>query len=190
MEGVNLFLTGRPGCGKTTAVTRVLEGWTDEARGMVTEEVRSPSGARTGFRLRTLDGREGTLARTGVKGKPRVGRYRVFLEDLETVAVPAVTPGDDGGTLIVIDEVGKMECFSPAFRDAVESALDSAHPVLGTVPLRASGFPSRVKARPDVTILEVTAENRDDLPEAILSILGGKGLDEVPFDPEKDKPPE
>jgi nucleoside-triphosphatase len=173
LPGKNLLLTGRPGCGKTTLLTRVLERWTGEVRGLVTVESRSSGGGRTGFSLRTLDGREGVLARAGEPGTPRVGKYRVHLEDLEALAVPAIAPDRDTDTLLVIDEVGKMECFSGAFRCAVEAALDSLHPVLGTVPLRASGFPARVKSRPDVTVLEVTSGNRAALPEEIHALLRG-----------------
>ena len=51
-----LLLTGPPGCGKTTAVQRVLEvlaqrgsSCAPKAHGFVTQEQRGPDGRRTGF---------------------------------------------------------------------------------------------------------------------------------------------
>jgi nucleoside-triphosphatase len=71
-------------------------------------------------------------------------------------------------SLIVIDEVGKMELFSPAFREAVEMALDSPKQVLGTVMARPQAWVDAIKARPNVSLVEVTTLNRSTLPEQIL----------------------
>lgn len=67
----------------------------------------------------------------------------------------------------LIDEVGKMELFCPAFVDAVPRLLDDAVPVLLTVAQKGQGLIAQVKARADVRLVTVTEENRDGLPEEL-----------------------
>jgi nucleoside-triphosphatase len=124
-----------------------------------------------GFTIETLDGRSAMLADVRLREGPRVGRYRVQVASLERVAVPALAPRA-GVRLLVVDEIGKMECHSARFCDAVRAALDAPVPVLGTIARHGSGFIAEVRRRPDVTILEVTVENRDALPARLVRMLG------------------
>ena len=68
---------------------------------------------------------------------------------------------------VIIDEIGKMECFSPPFVDAVRGLLDGSTPVTATVAVSGGGFIAEAKGRPDVELWEVTAANRDDLPQRL-----------------------
>ena len=166
----NLFVTGLPGTGKTTLIRKVLErlppGMT--ASGFYTAEIRE-AGERVGFAVNTLDGRRGLLAHVGIGSRARVGRYGVDVKGFEDLVLPLLEAGRAG--LYVIDEVGRMECFSRAFCDKVRALLDSGAPVLGTVALKGGGFIAEVKARDDVALFEVTVKNRDVLPGEILRIL-------------------
>jgi nucleoside-triphosphatase len=63
----------------------------------------------------------------------------------------------------VIDEIGPMEIRSAIFRDAVNEALESEVPVLGTIFARPLLFTDAIKARPDVTLIEVRPDNRERL---------------------------
>ena len=98
-----------------------------------------------------------------------MGKYGVDLEFLEGVALSAMRP--DPGTLIVIDEIGKMECFSRPFIDAVKGLLGSPETVLGTVALGGSPFIREVRNNPGVVLIEVTSQNRDGLVEEIINRL-------------------
>jgi len=167
---VNLLITGRPGVGKTTVVEAVVAALPRTASGFFTRERRA-SGARRGFAIETLDGGTAVLADVGRRSGPRVGRYRVSLEDLDRIAVPAIVPRP-GVTLVVIDEIGRMECLSRRFCAAVREALDAPIPVLATIARGGGGFISEVQGRRDVTVLEVTAQNRDGLPARIVALLG------------------
>lgn len=165
----NVLLTGRPGVGKTTVIRRVveeLEGW--RARGFYTRELRRGA-QRIGFQVVTLDGQEGRLAEVGLDSPYRVGRYAVDLEDFERLALPTLaTPEAD---LLVIDEIGKMECFSRAFQQAVRCALDGRVPVLGTVGQGGGSFMRSVRGRRDVQLIEVTRANRRGLPGRLAQTL-------------------
>jgi nucleoside-triphosphatase len=167
----NVLLYGRPGVGKTTLVMRVVERLpAGQATGFYTQEVRQ-GGTRRGFEVITLDGRRGLLAHVEKKSRYRVGKYGVDLPGFEAVALPAIVPAQAGDSIIVIDEIGKMECFSEEFRRRTLAALDSAARVLATVPLRGKAFVERLKARPDVTLLEVSKANRDELVERLVTAL-------------------
>lgn len=171
----NLLLTGRPGVGKTTLVRRVLEELGDiPATGFYTVEIRT-GGRRLGFRIVTLDGREAILAHVETRSKHRVSRYGVDVAAFERVALPSMAP-DLPTCLLVIDEIGKMECYSQAFRETIVCALDADTPVLATVALRGDRFIEGLKAREDVELVEITPANRDNLVKQLAAALKGKLL--------------
>jgi nucleoside-triphosphatase len=170
-----ILLTGRPGTGKTTAIRRIADALGDRAGGFYTREVRA-AGRRTGFELVTLAGEAAPLATRdpGVtfRRPAPFGRYRVNLDAIDAAGVPALLDALHRGQVVVVDEIGPMEILSPRFRDAILTLLDSEAAVVGTVVLRPQPFADRVKAHPRVTVRTITVDNRDDLPEQVLSALG------------------
>jgi nucleoside-triphosphatase len=167
-----VLLTGRPGVGKTTCVLAVLEMLQAPAGGFVTEEVRE-HGTRVGFALRTLDGRRATLAHARQAGPPRVGKYGVRLEALTGLGVPAIRDAAAAGRLVVVDEIGKMEMASAAFRDAVDAVLRGVAPLFGTILTAPHPWADRIKADPRVRLVEVTRANRAALPAELAAYLEG-----------------
>ena len=89
------------------------------------------------------------------------------IENVDTIAAAAIKP--EPGRIIILDEIGKMECFSPLFRETAILALDSENIVIGTITLGGGEFIEGLKKRPDMEIIEVTKENRDTLHELVLS---------------------
>jgi nucleoside-triphosphatase len=173
--GRALLLSGRPGVGKTTVIQAVVDKLGSEAGGFYTEEIRE-AGRRTGFRLIAVGSGEaeaGMLAGIGIPSRHRVGRYGVKLDDLDRVGVRAILQAVEGPgvALVVIDEIGKMELFSHAFRDAVEAALASPKPVLATIMGGRQPWVEALKLRPDVIVTEVTPQNREGLPDQIVRWL-------------------
>jgi len=65
--------------------------------------------------------------------------------------------------VLLIDEIGKMECHSSRFRQLISSLLDADKPLIATISLRSEGFISEIKRRPDVRVLELTTANRESL---------------------------
>ena len=164
------LLTGRPGVGKTTCLRKALDLLRVPAGGFFTEELRDRE-RRVGFRLETLDGRRATLAHADRPGGPRVGRYGVNLEALERVGVPSIRTGVRRGDLVVIDEIGKMEMASAAFRSAVEEVLAAPVIMLGTILESPHPWADRVKGHPAVALVEVTAANRESLPDRLAGLV-------------------
>jgi len=167
----NLLVTGRPGVGKTTLIRGVAgRPIAEKAAGFFTQEMRE-GGKRTGFKIETLNGAVGTLASVSVGSGPRVGRYRVNLDDLESVGVASIEKGLEGCDLIVIDEIGKMELFSNRFRDVVERAFDSRIRVLATIRMDPGRFTERLTSRKDTEVLLLTEANRDSVFKKVLSFV-------------------
>ena len=165
----NILLNGMPGVGKTTIIQKVLDGIKLGARGFYTREIRE-RGQRVGFEIVTLSGQTATLAHVKGDSPFRVGKYNVVLNNIDDVAVPSLlTPSPE--EIIVIDEIGKMECLSEEFKRAVSIALASPNTVLATVPAQGSPFIDQVKTRPDSKVFEVTERNRDRLVKDIIDQL-------------------
>ena len=157
-----VLLTGRPGCGKTTLIKRVVNNLPRRAGGFYTEEIRDGV-TRAGFKIVTLDGEEVVFAHVDLKTPERVGKYRLDLSALERIGVGAVHRAVRARRLVIIDEIGPMEIRSAIFRHAVNEALDSGVPVLATIFARSLPFTDAIKSRPDVTLIEVRPDNRKRL---------------------------
>ena len=165
-----LLLTGVPGIGKTTLIRAVAASLGDRRiRGFVTDEIRT-RGHRVGFRLETFDGQHATLAHTNIRSTQRVGKYGVDIVALDRVVDAALLP-DHRIDVYLVDEIGKMECFSQRFKDALTELLDSDRIVVATIHRSAPGFIQQIRERPDAELWEVTRQNRDELCQSILSWL-------------------
>lgn len=166
----NVFVTGRPGVGKTTLIRRVLGDLDVDAGGFYTHEIRE-GGRRVGFAITDLAGKSGVLARVGLASPFRVGRYGVNRDDLERIGVSALERAIEVSALIVMDEIGRMELCSDAFTDAVVRALDSSRPVLGTIQDRRNPFLDSVRARADTEILRLTERGREAMAGRVVERL-------------------
>jgi nucleoside-triphosphatase len=140
--------------------------------GFYTSEIRE-KGVRKGFELISLEGNKELLSHIDTQSPHRVGKYGVDVGGFEDFldAIPFFNPSTH---LIIIDEIGKMECFSEKFKKLVPEILDSETSVIATIALKGSGLIAEIKGRKDVEIFEITKKNRDFL---FLDILKEMGVD-------------
>ncbi|MBS1253597.1 MAG: Nucleoside-triphosphatase THEP1 [Anaerolineales bacterium] len=166
-----ILLTGRPGVGKTTVVRRVVERLGQPAGGFYTRELRE-GGRRVGFEIVTLGGQTATLSHVDIESRQRVSKYGVDVAALDRVGVPGIRRAVKTDALVVVDEIGKMELFSDAFKQAVLDALESESSILGTITQGRHPWANRIKQRDDVEVLKVTVQNRDALVDQLVGRLG------------------
>jgi nucleoside-triphosphatase len=163
-QGENFLITGPPGIGKTTFMRRLWARVKDLGpQGFYTEEILRGT-HRVGFRLVGLDGREAVLAHIDIEIPRRVGRYGVDVRALDDF-LKGVPRG--GMRLLLLDEIGKMECFSPSFRGLVHHWLAGPAVVVATVAERGTGLVEEVKARDDCELYLLNHRNADGLIEEI-----------------------
>ena len=168
MARTKILLEGRPGSGKTT-VARKIAGLLQDAGislcGFVTDELRR-RGERIGFAVETFGGDRATLAHVDLPGPPRVSRYGVDLGAFEALALPELAAADAGSVLLV-DEIGKMELASDAFRARIAELFERRLRIVATIQVARDPLTDRLKRRRDVDVIRVTARERDALPKIV-----------------------
>ena len=136
--------------------------------GFYTQEIRE-EGVRKGFELISLDGKRGLLSHKDIKSTYRVGQYKVDIESFENF-LDSVPFFDSLNRLIIIDEIGKMECLSDQFKNLLKKIFNSGKLVIATIALKGSGLIAETKERQDIKLFELISHNRDTL---FLEILKG-----------------
>ncbi len=167
-----LLLTGNPGVGKTTVLTKTVEALKAEGisvGGMISREAREGN-MRVGFEILDLtNNKHGWLAHINQRTGPQVGKYHVNLADLENIGATAILEAAEKCNVIAIDEIGPMELFSQKFKQAVKQALESRRVMLAVVHAKASDqLINEVKHREDAEIFTVTLANRESLSEELI----------------------
>lgn len=159
---MKVFLTGRPGVGKSVVLMKTIEllkGNGLKIGGFVTPEIIEED-KRVGFYVKDIfTGEVGILASKDIKIGHSFGRYGINVEDFERIALKALDFAIENCNIIAIDEIGKMEFFSQRFREKITELLLVDKPLIAVL---HRSFVDKVKEFGKV--VEVTAKNRDELP--------------------------
>ena len=106
------------------------------------------------------------------QGRPRVSRYGVDVDAIEQVGVAALQRAMQQGQIVIVDEIGKMELFCGPFKEAVLQAVGGLYMVVATAMAKPNLWADDLKATPNVTLWEVTVENRNEMPTRVCRWLG------------------
>jgi len=171
---LRIFITGRPGIGKTTVFMRIvsnLRKYGYIVGGIICPEIRGSKG-RLGFHIvDILADQKGILAymcreRSAV---PRVGKYCINVDDAINIGVKAINNALKEADVVGIDEIGPMELKVPQLRLAIYEALRSAKPTVAVVHYRVVS--DLVKTFRNAKVYEVSYVNRELLPQQLSSEL-------------------
>ena len=163
----NLLVTGLPGVGKTTLIKKLAEALKSlHPAGFYTEEMRE-GGERKGFELVSLEGKKELLSHKGIQSAYRVGQYKVDIKGFQDF-LDSISFFSPLARLIIIDEIGKMECLCDRFIKLLGEILDSEKWVIATIALKGTGSTEKIKKRQDIRLFEITQKNRDALVSEIL----------------------
>jgi nucleoside-triphosphatase len=167
-----VLITGLPGVGKTTVIQRVAASLAEfHPVGFYTAEIRE-KGARKGFELIALDGRRSVLSHIDVESPYRVSKYGVDVNAFEAFldALDLLNPAHG---VVIIDEIGRMECLSATFRATIDRLFESDKTIIATIALKGDGLIDEIKHRRGVTLFELTTRNRDTIAGEILAAVRG-----------------
>ena len=148
---MKIAITGKPRSGKTTLaknISRMLKEQGVNLVGFYTEEIRR-AGKRYGFDIVILDGERLPLARVGNRSPLKVGKYAVFIDNIEKT-LKGLMNQIDKDSILIIDEIGKMELLYPSFAEVIKNIWQSENSVVVTIPI--------TDIHPIVTTIRKTAE--------------------------------
>ena len=166
----NILLSGYPGVGKTTLINKIIKKLNCKIGGFYTHE-KKESGKRTGFYITDFSGNQMVMADVNSTSSYRVSKYGVNVKAFEKIGIPALENANKTADLIIIDEIGKMEMFSPKFCKMLEKIFNSQKPVLATIKKIDCKLTLELKARDDVVIFHLTIQNRDEMVDRIIDRL-------------------
>ena len=159
-----------PGSGKTTLFRRLVDQFQHlNPVGFYTAEMRQGK-SHKGFRLCGLDGRSGMLAHKELRTGYRVGKYGVDVNGFEAFLKKLPFSTLQTG-LVMIDEIGKMECLSDRFAEIIRAVFDSDSRLVATIALKGGGFIAELKKRHDVRLFELTHQNQDSLFKRLVQMF-------------------
>lgn len=173
----NIFLTGEVGVGKSTVISKVMSLLPQVICG----------GFRTVSAMPIVGGNmlevyiEKAWEQTPHDAEHMVGirlgqgRFSSYPQTFDTVGTPILFATPNDATLILMDELGIMEDNAKLFRQAVMDVLDGTLPVLGVIKPKHTDFLDAIRAHEASEIIEVTLENRDELPTRIAELLRSSG---------------
>ncbi len=167
-----IFITGRPGVGKTTLIKGLAEELSIPKNGFYTQEIRNAQGRRTGFKIKNFRGQEGILAAVHIESPYQIGKYGVQLNDLDRIGVAAIERGlQEKNHLIIVDEIGRMELFSSQFKSTIQRALDAENLMVATIKEGKNPFVQNLKVREAGRLFTLTPGNRDNVYQELLRII-------------------
>lgn len=160
----HLFLTGEKQSGKTTAIETFLQGQDLYVDGIRTVRVTNVYGEWSIH-----------LLRAGTDEEPSDKNLLFLRSDhsREEAAARfdalgcAILKNLHDPELILLDEIGPNEEYAQQFQAEVFRLLDGGVPVLGVLQAAGTCFLEQIRRRADVTIYEVTKENRNRIPKEI-----------------------
>lgn len=166
MKAPKICITGHPGIGKTTVIKKlfsILQQSNIPVAGFYTEEIRVNQ-KRQGFKVISLTTQESAiLAHVNIQSNMRVSIYGVDIKGFEKLMTKEL---EQKSKVLLIDEIGKMECFSKLFISMMRKVLDDQNICLiGTIAEKGYGFIQEAKKK--VEIKHVTLENRNAMPELL-----------------------
>jgi len=159
---MKIFVTGLPGCGKTTLINELVKFYNGSVSGFITEEIRNKT--RKGFKIKDVQtGEEGILASVDLKYGPKVSKYFVNIKDIERIAIPSL---EREASLCVIDEIGAMELKSKRFEKILETILSSDKNIIATLHRNYINKYSRYGE-----VIWLTKENWKDVFEKLIEMI-------------------
>jgi nucleoside-triphosphatase len=172
---MKILITALPGTGKSTVIDSVVSSFPGHRHGIVAREILDENGRRDGFAsINTLGESRQFMFRTDRPTPDSVGgEFDVDIEAIDTFVVPELQKAlCDRDSLTYIDEIGRAQAKSQAFLSTVRTLFATKNNILGAILYDDEPWSLEFKGAPGICIIEVTAQNRNALPEILLAAFG------------------
>ena len=156
----HIFYTGPRGVGKSTVLQKHLAHVNGVCAGFRT--VKVPCGEGFTVHMLPLNNTELPAEENFLFHRDNKRKYTENAVRFNTIGCPMLAD-IEGAELVVMDELGSAESEAKAFQARIFELLDGDIPVLGVLQEVESEFQKKVAAHPNVQLIYVTAENRDNL---------------------------
>ncbi|MCH1983649.1 molybdopterin-guanine dinucleotide biosynthesis protein MobB [Ruminococcus sp. OA3] len=170
---MHIFLTGEKQVGKSTILNRVFEKMAVRPTGYQTFPLFINS-QRKGNYLHGLNGIPPYENDSPISIRVEERKSVPLTETFETLGVKILEEALESDAWMLADEVGKLERDANEFQKAFFRCLDEKPVVLGVLQKTDMPFVKAIIEREDVSVLEVTVENREAVFRKILNILQSK----------------
>lgn len=172
----HIFITGNIQTGKSTAINRALEG-----KNLILGGYRTVGGLRDEKRekdsyvhLIRVDKYEPLAPHNRVLYRKVIYGHTYF--DInhmiyETKGTALLRNVPNNCQLILMDEIGKREKHCKNFCQAIFDRLDGDIPILGVVQIRPDDFLEKIRKHPNVELITLTEENREEVYEYLDAYL-------------------
>ena len=164
----HVFLTGEIGCGKSTALRTTLDLLPGvRVQGLQTYYNEPRGGEVKRLHMRAWgDTAQGTfLAQLPGQDLSRIAP--VF--DKEGTAL--LEAAQQSAQLIVIDEIGRIEREAFAYHEALRRCIEGDVPMLCAIRKLKAPWADWIRNHPRVQLMEITEENRDNVPARAAELL-------------------
>jgi nucleoside-triphosphatase len=171
-----ILITGPPRSGKTTLIKKLISHYAKSGykiEGFITPEKLSKQ-KRIGFDLLNIKTNESIpLARVrNLKTKYKIGKYNVFIENLENFILSFGDMKNWKIDLVIIDEIGKMELFSNLFQDFIKKLFNSEILLIASIGQKLQ-HPLKIYIEmiPGVKIMKLNRLNHKEVFKKITSMI-------------------
>lgn len=163
---MNIFITGQPGCGKSSLVSSLIKELKNKnIAGIVTPEIRKEK-QRYGFKIIDLKTKqEEILASIDIKSQFKVSKYYVNIKGINKI-IDKFLESFDKADFIFIDEIGAMELKSKEFKEALEKILNSDKIIIATLHRNLVD-----KYKDKGKLFYLTRENFNEIKQEILKVI-------------------
>lgn len=174
---MKILLSGKPGVGKSTVLSKVRETLLSEGltvSGCLVKEIRELNN-RLGFEVHYMPSQAITVLghRQILFSSKYVSNYSINISGIDQELIPFMnrlslsTPSD----VMLFDEIGRMQNMSPSFIPALDCLLSADIPLIATIVNDPEEWAQKYKEDPNFFYVIVDAENRDSTPDLLNSMI-------------------